>query len=194
MLNMNRERMNSAAAPRGCARNASVKGGSYNYTIASEPLLPERPDLPIYQRGAGYGVDVSSDIAGMPVYTRNNSTCLTGGGHELINETVAGYTFKPSEAAYMDVIATPGRACAGPVQTGGSGGCAVFGDASAADWGNPTRSVGGASGSKLLKATMKRLAALRKKMRRLAPTIKFRRTRMNTTRKRKLSAKRTHKK
>jgi len=153
-MNANRNhRHRLGGKKRGCARNTT--GGANGWTTATTPLIPGRPDLAEYlsvppgapcsaimsnsnnpaQFGSGYEVNVSEQIADMPVYQRNASGC-TGlctmkGGLQVYNAPVAGYTFEPSTGSannvdYMEggvpfnmVVPIQGRACAPTSYMGG---------------------------------------------------------------------------
>ena len=126
---MNRNSQHYRQRGRGCARNsANHYGGSLGYTVSAEPLLKNRPDLPVYattspSAGGGYTVDVSKQIAGMPVYAAKT----TVGGMSSYNAPVAGYKFEPSAQTaagtyYNNVVHQNGRGCAA-----GGGGCPYHG-------------------------------------------------------------------
>lgn len=187
---MNRNKDHYRQRGRGCARNsANHYGGSLGYTIGSEPLIPERPDLSIYETtkpsaGGAYSVDVSEDIAGMPVYMRKTTV---GGRLGTYEAPTAGYRFEPSNAAgdqltsfataagppFNEVVPQNGRACS----TGG-GGCPFLGGVSAAEYDASQPLFIKNAGSR--KIASRKLATTRK---RKPTTIKFKRSRFNTTRK-----------
>lgn len=181
---MNRNRDHYRQRGHGCARNSAI-GGSLGYVVGPRSLIPDRPDLAVYQttepaigsarggarrtaRGGAYTVDVSEDIAGMPIYEHKTTV---GGRLDTYEAPVAGYRFEPSTATaagppFNEVVSQNGRACA----ASGGGNCPYLGGVSAAEY----------------DATQPPLF-VKHGGRNRRITIKFKRSKFNTTRKMKKS-------
>lgn len=184
---MNRNRDHYRQRGHGCARNSAI-GGSLGYVVGSKPLIADRPDLSVYQttepsaggargaKGGAYTVDVSEDIAGMPIYERKTTV---GGRLDTYEAPVAGYRFEPSTATaagppFNEVVSQNGRACA-PAAVSfarGGGGCPYLGGVPVAEY----------------DATQPPLF-VKHGGRNRTTTIKFKRSKFNTTRKMKKSKK-----